>query len=218
MGGTVEAARAALDNGVAANLAGGTHHACSDRGEGFCVFNDVAVAIRDLQSEGRIRRTSVLDLDVHQGDGTAAIFADDTSTFTLSVHGARNYPFRKERSDLDIELEDGAGDGAFLEAVRGGLARALDHGPELAFYVAGADPFEDDRLGRLSVSRTGLAERDRLVFEACRRWGVPVAVVMAGGYAHDVEDTVGIHLETIRAAERSGTRPASRSPTGVGLP
>ena len=200
VGGTMEAARAALRDGTAANLAGGTHHAFSHRGEGFCVFNDVAVAVRDLQADGAVRRVAVIDLDVHQGNGTAAIFADDDTTFTLSVHGARNYPFRKEDSDLDLELEDGAGDDAFLEAVGTGLARALEHGPDIAFFLAGADPWEGDRLGRLAISKAGLRARDELVFGSCLEAGVPVAVVMSGGYAQDVTDTVDIHATTVRVA------------------
>ena len=202
VGGTVAAAAAALDDGVAANLAGGTHHAFPDRGEGFCVFNDVAVAARDLQARGRVRRCAVIDLDVHQGNGTAAIFRDDDSVFTLSVHGANNYPFRKELSDLDLELPDGTGDERFLEAVELGVRRALTHRVDLAFYVAGADPYEHDRLGRLSVTKAGLATRDEIVFDACARTGTPVAVVMSGGYAADIHDTVDIHATTIRAAAR----------------
>lgn len=200
VGGTLAAARAALSDGTAVNLAGGTHHAFAHRGEGFCVFNDVAVTARTLQTEGIIDTAAVLDLDVHQGNGTAAIFTADDSVFTLSVHGARNYPFRKERSDLDVELDDGADDDAFLDAVEEGVQRALAGSPDVAFYLAGADPYEDDRLGRLGVSREGLARRDALVFEACHRRGIPVAVVMAGGYARDVADTVAIHAETVRSA------------------
>jgi acetoin utilization deacetylase AcuC-like enzyme len=200
VGGTLGAARHALRDGVSVNLAGGTHHAYADRGEGFCVFNDVAVAARALQAEGRARRLAVLDLDVHQGNGTAAIFRHDDSVFTLSVHGAHNYPFRKERSDRDVGLPDGAGDEPFLEAVEQGVAQALATAPELAFYIAGADPYEGDRLGRLAVTRRGLAERDRLVFDRCAAAGVPVAVVMSGGYAERVEDTVEIHLQSVRTA------------------
>ena len=203
VGGTVAAARAALEDGTAANLAGGTHHAFPDRGEGFCVFNDVAVAVRSLQAEGLVGRAVILDLDVHQGNGTAAIFARDDTAFTLSVHGARNYPFRKEASDLDVALEDGAGDDVFLSAVDAGVAEALERGADIVFYLAGADPYEKDRLGRLSVSKEGLKTRDRIVFETCRRRGLPVAVVMSGGYARRVEDTVDIHASTIRAAART---------------
>jgi acetoin utilization deacetylase AcuC-like enzyme len=200
VGGTVQAAAAALADGAAANLAGGTHHAFEDRGEGFCVFNDVAVAIRALQATGRIRRAAVLDLDVHQGNGTAAIFRHDPEVFTASVHGASNFPFRKEQSDLDLELPDGAGDAPFLDAVHTAARAVVEQGrPEIIFYVAGADPFEDDRLGRLAVSREGLAERDRIVVERARRAGLPVVAVMGGGYARRVEDTVAIHLHSVRS-------------------
>jgi len=202
VGGTIEAGRSALEDGLSVNLSGGTHHAFSDRPEGFCVFNDVAVAARVMQREGRARRIAVLDLDVHQGNGTAAIFAGDRSVFTLSVHGANNFPFRKEASDLDLELPDLAGDEAFLEAVATGVNTALQaSSPDLAFYLAGADPFEGDRLGRLGVSKEGLAERDRMVFRRCREERVPVAVVMGGGYAPRIQDTVDIHFATVRAAE-----------------
>jgi len=203
VGGTVAAGGAALEDGVSVNLAGGTHHAFVDHGEGFCVFNDVAVAIRTLQATVELNRCAVLDLDVHQGNGTATIFAEDDTVFTLSVHGANNFPFRKEQSDLDIELTDRASDADFLESVSIGVKQALSHGADLAFFIAGADPFEGDRLGRLSVSKDGMAERDSIVFEACERAGIPVAVVMSGGYAHDVTDTVDIHESTIRIAAQS---------------
>jgi len=206
VGGTVLAARSALAEGVSANLAGGTHHAFADHGDGYCVFNDVAVAIRDLQAHDEADRCAVVDLDVHQGDGTAALFRDDPGVLTVSVHGAGNYPFQKESSDLDIALPDGAGDHDFLRAVEIAVRRALDHDPDLVFFVAGADPFTGDRLGRLAVTKQGLLERDALVFELCGRDGAPVAVVMAGGYAHDIEDTVDIHAATVRAAARSARR------------
>lgn len=206
VGGTVAAAHAALEDGVAANLAGGTHHAFRDRGEGFCVFNDVAVAIRDVQTSGTGDRFAVLDLDVHQGNGTAAIFEDDPDVFTLSVHGANNFPFRKSRSDLDIELPDGTRDEVFLAAVERGLGTALTASPCLAFYVAGADPFEGDRLGRLGVSKAGLRRRDELVFEACRASGTPLVIVMSGGYATEVTDTVDIHFATVTQAAASASR------------
>ena len=200
VGATVAAARAALDDGAGANLAGGTHHAFPDRGGGFCVFNDVAVATRILQREGRVGRVSVLDLDVHQGDGTAAIFRDDPSVFTVSVHGGANYPFRKQRSDLDIPLEDRAGDEVFLPAVERAVEAAAEEGrPDLLFYIAGADPHEGDRLGRLAVTREALAWRDERVVAMCRRRGIPVAVVMGGGYGRDIRDTVAIHLASVRA-------------------
>jgi acetoin utilization deacetylase AcuC-like enzyme len=200
VGATIAAARAALGAGVAVNLAGGTHHAHAGMGQGFCVFNDVAVAILAMQTEGRARRFAVIDCDVHQGDGTAAVFAGDADVFTFSVHGAGNYPFRKERSSLDVALGDGAGDDAYLAAVGAGLAAALRHAPDLVFYVSGADAWEGDRLGRLSVSKAALAERDRTVLRACGSAGTGVAVTMAGGYAADVEDTVDIHFQTVRAA------------------
>ncbi|TVR65700.1 MAG: histone deacetylase, partial [Gemmatimonadales bacterium] len=200
VGATVAAARAALADGAGANLAGGTHHAFPDRGGGFCVFNDVAVAARVLQQEGAVSRVAVLDLDVHQGDGTAAIFRNDPSVFTVSVHGGANYPFRKERSDLDLPLDDRAGDDAFLPAVERAVEAAVEDGrPDLLFYIAGADPHEGDRLGRLSVTREALAHRDHLVVEACRGRGIPVAVVMGGGYGQEIRDTVAIHLASVKA-------------------
>jgi len=201
VGGTIEGSRSALRDGIAVNLSGGTHHAFPDRGEGFCVFNDVAVAARMMQREGRAHNIAILDLDVHQGNGTAAIFADDPSVFTLSVHGANNFPFRKEESDLDLELPDYASDDTFLAAVEEGVERAIQASrPELAYFLAGADPFEGDRLGRLGVSKEGLEERDRIVFDRCREAGIPVAVVMSGGYAPNIEDTVDIHFATVRMA------------------
>ena len=200
-GGTLGACLAALEEGFAANLAGGTHHAFADRGEGYCVFNDSAIAARAVRAEGLVERVVVVDTDVHQGNGTAAILRGDPSVFTFSIHGAKNFPFRKEASDLDVALPDGADDGVFLEALGDGLERALERSEaELAIYLAGADPFEDDRLGRLCVSKEGLAERDRLVLESCHERGIPVAVTMAGGYARKVQDTVEIHLQSTRRA------------------
>ena len=201
VGGTIGAVRAALEEGVAVNLAGGTHHAFADRGEGFCVFNDVAVAVSLLLREGRLRRVAVVDTDVHQGNGTAALFAAVPEVFTFSVHGERNYPLRKERSDLDLGLPDGAGDELFLEAVDRGLDAALDgHGAELVVYLAGADAHEDDRLGRLGVTSAGLAERDRRVLGRARASAAAVAVVMGGGYGEEVATTVEVHLASVRAA------------------
>jgi acetoin utilization deacetylase AcuC-like enzyme len=206
-GATVAAARAALDEaeeagwGVAANLAGGTHHAHPAHGEGFCVFNDAAVAVRVLQREGRIGRAAVIDCDVHQGNGTAAVFRTDPTVFTFSVHGAHNFPFRKSHGSLDVPLPDGAGDDAFLAAVEMHVPAILaDFRPELAVYLAGADPYHDDRFGRLGMTKAGLAQRDRTVLEACRGAGVPVAVTMAGGYARDTTDTVDVHVATLRIA------------------
>ncbi len=212
VGGTIEAARAALADGAAANLAGGTHHAFADRGEGFCVFNDVAVSIRDAQAEWPSLRAAVVDLDVHQGNGTAHVFADDPSVFTVSVHGGKNYPFRKERSDLDIELADGTTDERFLDAVRSAVDAAVDFAPDLVYYVAGADAFEGDRLGRLGVSKRGLAARDEILFSACENEGLPVVVVMAGGYAEDVGDTVSIHEASVRRALTHASRARPGTP------
>ena len=200
-GGTVGACLAALGEGLAANLAGGTHHAFADRGEGYCVFNDSAIAARAVQAAGLVRRVVVIDTDVHQGNGTAAILAGDPSTFTFSIHGAKNFPFHKEESDLDVPLPDGADDTEFLSALETGLEAALDAADaELAIFLAGADPFEDDRLGRLSVTKEGLAARDALVLGSCRERGIPVAVTMAGGYARKVEDTVDVHFGSVRRA------------------
>jgi acetoin utilization deacetylase AcuC-like enzyme len=200
-GGTLGACLAALDEGFAANLAGGTHHAFSDRGEGYCVLNDSAIAARAVQAAGLVERVVIIDTDVHQGNGTAAILRGDPTVFTFSVHGAKNFPFQKEESDLDAPLPDGAGDTEFLAALERGLEVALDAvDASLAIYLAGADPFEGDRLGRLSVSKSGLAERDRIVLETCRERAIPVAVTMAGGYASEVGDTVDVHFQSIRRA------------------
>ena len=203
-GATICACRSALSNGgVAANLAGGTHHAFRDRGEGFCVFNDAAVAARAMQAEGRAERILVVDCDVHQGNGTASILAGDDSIFTFSIHGARNFPFAKESSDLDIELPDACSDDAYLTHLDDGLGTAFDLArPDLVIYLAGADPYHDDRLGRLGLSFAGLAERDRQVFAHSRAHGIPVAIAMAGGYARQIEDTVAIHATTIRLARQ----------------
>ena len=232
VGATIAAARAALATGVATNVAGGTHHATADKGGGYCVFNDAAVAARLMQAEWQRRsppgrpkgdyrsaqhegsqesrqllRVAIVDLDVHQGNGSASIFADDPTVFTLSLHGAKNFPFRKERSDLDVDLPDGCGDAAYLRALDGALAALWRHHahapPGLIFYVAGADPHEGDRLGRLKLTTAGLAERDRRVLAAARERRIPVALSMAGGYGRVVEDTVQVHLGTIRAAIES---------------
>ncbi|HEU5097408.1 MAG TPA: histone deacetylase [Roseiflexaceae bacterium] len=202
-GATIEACRAALEEGLAANLAGGTHHAYRGHGEGYCVFNDSAVAARAMQAEGRARRVVIIDCDVHQGNGTAAILAGDETIFTFSIHGAKNFPFHKEHSDLDIALDDGAGDEIYLEALDHGLCQAIELSrADLAIYLAGADPFAGDKLGRLALTKRGLAERDHMVFEYCQQAGLPVAITMAGGYARDIEDTVDIHFQTVRAAVR----------------
>lgn len=197
VGATLQAAEAALDDGVAANLGGGTHHAFPESGRGFCLLNDVVTAIRALRP--RIRRALVVDLDVHQGDGTHAALMRDTDAFTFSVNGFRNYPFRRVPGDLELDLEDGTGDERYLDGVDRLLAQALARArPELCFYLAGADPYAGDRLGRLGLSKAGLAARDRLVRDALARAGVPVCVTLAGGYAERIEDTVDINVETLR--------------------
>lgn len=202
-GATLAACRSALEDGCAVNLAGGTHHAHRDFGSGFCVFNDSAVAALTMRAEGRARKIAIIDCDVHQGDGTAAILGNEPEVFTCSLHGAKNFPFRKQASDLDIEFADGTGDAAYLEALQQALDRVFDgFGPELVIYLAGADPYEGDRLGRLALSMAGLAARDTKVLASCRARGVPVAITMAGGYAHQIDDTVAIHLATVSIAAR----------------
>jgi acetoin utilization deacetylase AcuC-like enzyme len=200
-GATIEACRAALVDGLSVSLAGGTHHAFRDHGEGFCVFNDSVVASRAVQAEGRVRHVVIIDCDVHQGNGTAAILSDDPTIFTFSLHGKNNFPVRKERSDLDMPLDDDADDTAYLQALEQGLSDALEaNRHELAIYIAGADPFSEDRYGRLALSKEGLAERDRLVLQACRAAGIPVAVTMGGGYPRRIEDAVDIHFQTVETA------------------
>jgi acetoin utilization deacetylase AcuC-like enzyme len=203
VGGTCEAAAAALEHGVAMNLAGGTHHAFPDHGEGFCVFNDVAISLRLLQRSGRIRRAAIVDLDVHQGNGTNAIFAGDESVFTFSMHGGKNYPFHKVPGSLDVELPDGANDELYLTLLAEHLPNVLARAePDLVLYLAGADPYEGDALGRLGLTFDGLARRDALVIELCREVGLPIAITIAGGYGRNLDDTVRIHLETARIASR----------------
>ena len=200
-GAAVDAAAAALADGVAASLAGGTHHAGSDWGEGFCVFNDTAVAAREMQARGLVRRVVILDCDVHQGNGTAEIFARDESVFTMSIHGARNFPLRKHPGSLDVPLEDGTGDEAYLQALEPAVREAIEQGrPDLVFYIAGADPYEGDRLGRLKLTKQGLLERDRLVLGSARAAGLPVAIVCGGGYCDDIESIVDIHAATMLLA------------------
>ena len=201
VGGTIDAARWALDHGIAMNLAGGTHHAFADRGEGFCVFNDVAVAIRVLQRERRIARAVVIDLDVHQGNGTHAIFAGDPTAYTFSMHGGRNFPFHKVPGSCDVELDDGTADHEYLDTLATFLPRVLAAADaDLAIYLAGADPHEGDRLGRLRLTFDGLARRDAMVIGACREIGLPVAITIAGGYGRDIMDTVQVHATTARIA------------------
>ncbi len=207
-GATLAACRAALLGGVAANLAGGTHHAFYDRGEGFCVFNDAIIAARAMQSEGRVANVVVIDCDVHQGNGTAAMASGDSSIFTFSIHGARNYPFRREfASDIDIDLPDGTADERYLSSLANGLAQLFSRfSPDLVIYLAGADPYDDDRLGRLKLSMGGLQRRDELVFTTCARRDLPVAIAMAGGYARNIEDTVAIHTQTVLLGKRLMSR------------
>lgn len=201
VGATIAACRSAIARGVAVHLGGGTHHAFPDHGQGYCLLNDAVIAARSMQVEGLVRKVLIVDCDVHQGNGTAAIVKDDPSIFAFSIHGRNNFPFRKEQSDLDIALADGTGDEAYLEALQQGLHAALTAAEaDLVIYLAGADPYEGDRLGRLSLSKAALFDRDSLVMEACHRAGLPVAVTMAGGYADRVADVVSIHLQTIKAA------------------
>jgi acetoin utilization deacetylase AcuC-like enzyme len=198
--GTLRAARAALADGLAANLAGGTHHAFADHGEGFCVLNDVAVAIAKLRTEGAIERAAVIDLDVHQGNGTAAIFESVDEVFTFSMHGERNYPLRKMRSNLDVPMPDGTGDAEYLDALERHLPTVLEAGADIAFYLAGVDVAAGDRYGKLALTEDGIRRRDRLVIEAVRGRGVPLAIVLAGGYAETRARTAELHAHVFREA------------------
>ena len=201
VGGTCAAAERALHDGIGGNLAGGTHHAFPDHGEGYCVFNDIAVSIRALQAAGSIRRALVVDLDVHQGNGTAAVFAGDPDVFTFSIHGERNFPFRKQRSSLDIGLPDGTGDEVYLDVLARHLPRIVAAArPDVLYYQAGVDPLAEDALGRLSLTHAGLEARDTFVFEAARRSATPVVVTLGGGYARPLQATVSAHIGTYRAA------------------
>ena len=197
-GAAIDAAAAAVEDGIAASLAGGTHHAGTSWGEGFCVFNDTAVAAREMQARGAARRVLILDCDVHQGNGTAEIFAADPTVFTMSIHGARNFPLRKHPSSLDVPLDDGTDDDAYLAALAPAVAESFDRGrPDLVFYIAGADPYEHDRLGRLRLTKQGLFDRDRMVLDAARAAGVPLAIVLGGGYSADLDAIVDIHAATM---------------------
>ena len=200
-GGTIAACRSALHENIAINLGGGTHHAFHDRGQGYCILNDTAIAARVLQAIKQVEKILIIDCDVHQGNGTAAFFKNDPSVFTFSIHGKKNFPYKKEKSDLDIALEDGAGDDEYLEELQQGLSMAFKQiHADLVIYLAGADPYKDDRFGRLALTKSGLVRRDRMVFNACNASGLPVAVTLAGGYAREVNDTVDIHLQTVAAA------------------
>jgi acetoin utilization deacetylase AcuC-like enzyme len=201
VGGTLAATSAALSEGCSSNLAGGTHHSFADRGEGFCVLNDVAIAIRSMRTRSLIHRAAIVDCDVHQGNGTATIFAGDNETFTFSMHGANNYPLFKAQSTLDLELPDGTRDEEYLETLARHLPAVFAHEPEIVFYLAGADPFAKDKLGKLSLSIDGLRERDSYVLRACYEREVPIVTVMSGGYGKDINDTIEIHCNTIRVVK-----------------
>ena len=210
-GGSILAGRRALQDGWAANIGGGFHHACPDHGEGFCVIHDVAIAIRRLQFDGAIERAMVVDTDVHQGNGTAVVFGGDGNVYTLSLHQEHNYPFPKPPSTVDVDLPDGIGDEEYLAILEKHLHQAFhDFAPELLYYVAGADPYREDQLGGLALTMAGLARRDALVFDYARRNGVPVAIALAGGYARRVADTVDIHVGTIVAARDAAQQGANR--------
>ena len=197
-GGTLAAAQVALEEGYGSNLAGGTHHSFADRGEGFCVLNDVAIAIRSLRARKLIKRAAIIDCDVHQGNGTATIFSGDQDTFTFSIHGSNNYPLFKSKSTLDVEIPDGAGDEEYLKCLANSLPAIFAHDPEIVFYLAGADPYSGDKLGRLALSIEGLRERDACVLRECYERETPVVTVMSGGYGKDINDTIEIHCNTIR--------------------
>lgn len=210
-GGSILAGQRALEDGWAANVGGGFHHACPDHGEGFCVINDVAVAIRRLQFDRKIERAMVVDTDVHQGNGTAEIFGGDGDVFTLSIHQEHNYPYPKARSTVDIDLPDRIGDADYLPILEKHLHQAFrDFSPQILFYFAGADPYREDQLGGLSLTMDGLARRDALVFDYARRNGAPAAITLAGGYARNIEDTVSIHVNTILAARDAALLHANR--------
>jgi acetoin utilization deacetylase AcuC-like enzyme len=200
-GATIEACRAALEEGIAVNLGGGTHHAFSDHGQGYCWLNDGVIAARAIQAEGLVKNILIIDCDVHQGNGTAVIVQNDPTIFTFSIHGKNNFPHHKETRDLDVELADGTEDAEYLKALENGLDASMQNfNADLVIYLAGADPYEDDRFGRLALTKKGLAERDRLVFQNCLAAGLPTAVTMAGGYAPNVQGTVDIHFQTVLSA------------------
>ena len=206
-GASIEAGFAALEDGVAGNLAGGTHHAFKENGQGFCVFNDVCVAARALQGEGRVKKVLVVDCDVHQGNGTSSIARGDASLFSFSMHCEKNYPFQKTGGDCDIPLPVGTTDTLYLEKLETELKNVFDlFLPDFVFYLAGADPYTKDRLGLLDLSKDGLATRDRIVMSLCHEKGVPIAFAMAGGYAPEISDIVDIHFQTVKIAVESWAR------------
>jgi len=202
VGGTLAATAASLDDGYSSNLAGGTHHSFADRGEGFCVLNDVAIAIRAMRARKLIQRAAIVDCDVHQGNGTATIFAGDPHTFTFSMHGANNYPLFKATSTLDVELPDGTSDAEYLSSLATHLPRVFQSDPDLVFYLAGADPYQKDKLGRLALTIDGLRERDAYVLRECYARELPIVTVMSGGYGKDIKDTIEIHCNTIRMVKK----------------
>ncbi len=202
-GASISAGRAAIESGVAGNLAGGTHHSFADRGQGYCVFNDVCVAARTLQQERLVNTALIVDCDVHQGNGTAAITKDDPSLFSFSIHCQKNYPFQKRAGDLDVELPQGADDDFYMNQLQSALGRIFSvFTADIVFYLAGADPFSGDRLGLLNLTKQGLRQRDEIVFDECRRRQIPVAFCMAGGYAPDINDIVDIHYATVEVAHQ----------------
>jgi len=215
--GTITAAHVARKTGVASNLAGGTHHAYPDRGEGYCVLNDVAVAIRVMQRDALARRFLIIDLDVHQGDGTAFIFQNAPEVFTFSMHGAKNYPLFKKQSTLDIELADKTADTEYLETLSEVLPRLLIHDPDIIFYLAGADPYENDKLGRLGLTIDGLRQRDAMVLDLASEKEIPIVTTMSGGYAADIADTVEIHCNTIRAVKETFSAASGNTVTGTSV-
>lgn len=200
-GGTLAATQVALAEGYSSNLAGGTHHSFADRGEGFCVLNDVAISIRAMRARMRLRRAAIVDCDVHQGNGTATIFAGDEETFTFSIHGANNYPLFKAKSTLDVELPDGTSDDEYLDSLAVHLTKVFAHEPEVVFYLAGADPYVGDKLGRLALSIDGLRRRDAYVLRECYEREIPIVTVMSGGYGKNINDTIEIHCNTIRTVK-----------------
>ena len=200
VGGTVAAARQAVKEGLSGNLAGGTHHAAAGHGEGFCVFNDIVVAATTLLNEGSVHRVGIVDLDVHQGNGTASLCADDSRFFTLDMFGRHNYPYRKVPSTLDLPLEDGTGDEEYLALLSEGLPRLFSFGPDVVFYIAGVDPLAEDSLGKLGMSHQGLADRDRMVLQGCAEYGVPVVLTLGGGYSRPIDASVRAYGNTWKIA------------------